>query len=94
MNIVAYLSLLLIGVILWYRSGVSPTQKYFWIALAVLLVIWWGIWGQVAVYDGWWTYSAENITFGYVGHVPAADLLYFFAGLGWYLYLSRKLDLI
>lgn len=93
MNLVGYLIIFSIGVMLWWRSGVRLSRKYFWLGLGIMLVLWWGVWGQLAVADGWWTYSHRSIPLGYIGVVPAADLFYFFAGLGWYFYLCHKLDL-
>ncbi len=94
MNILGYLALALIGSVLWAKSGVSPRKKYFWVGLSIMLALWWVIWGQFAVFDGWWTYSSQSISLGHIGTVPAADLLYFFAGLGWYFYLCRKLNIL
>lgn len=78
---------------MWKFSGVRFNQKYFWVGLTIMLILWWGIWGQVAIFDGWWTYTEQSISLGHVGVVPVADFLYFFAGLGWYFYLCHKLDL-
>jgi hypothetical protein len=94
MNIIAYLFLMFIGGALWFYSGVGVTKKYFWIGLVVLAILWWGLWGQVAIYDGWWIYSSSSLSLGHIGTIPVADGLYFFAGLGWYLYLCRKLRIL
>jgi hypothetical protein len=93
MNLIAYAVLLTIGGTLWWRSGVRLRDKYCLLALSVLLIVWWLIWGQWAVADGWWIYGASNVSLGYVGAIPAADMLYFVAGLGWYVYFCRRLEL-
>lgn len=93
MNILPLIILCTIGGILWWRSGVVPTRKYFLVGIVIMFLLWWGIWGQVAVFDQWWVYNSRNTAGFYIGVIPAADILYFIAGLGWYLYFSRKLDL-
>lgn len=92
MNLVSYSVLLVIGTIMWWRSGVLPTQKYFLIGFGITLVVWWFVWGQIAVYDQWWIYNDNNVG-GLIGMVPAADMIYFLAGLGWFFYLCHKLEL-
>lgn len=93
MNIASYLILLTIGVGMWIRSGMLPTRKYFFIGLGILAIIWWLLWGQFAIMDGWWVYNTTNINGGFLGAIPLSDFLYFFAGLGWSLYLGHKLGL-
>jgi lycopene cyclase domain-containing protein len=94
MNIVSLVVVFIIGLLMWVRSGVRPTQRFFLIGLAVSLIIWWGIWGQIAIADGWWVYDPKNISGGFIGVIPATDALYFLAGLGWYFYLCHKLELL
>jgi len=94
MNIASLGIVFLIGLWMWRHSGVRPTQKFFLIGLAILVFIWWGVWGQIAVTDGWWLYGPPNIIGIFIGAIPAADMLYFLAGLGWYFYLLHKLGLI
>lgn len=92
MNLAGYIVLMVIGGTLWLRSGVSIKTRQFWVGFGTLFVIWWVIWGQIAVSDGWWLYSSGSLSLGHLGAVPAADLFYFLGGLGWFLYLCRKLD--
>ncbi|RJQ36716.1 hypothetical protein C4552_02370 [Candidatus Parcubacteria bacterium] len=77
MNLAAYGILLLIGLLMWWRSGVRPFERFMLLGFAVLAVMWWGVWGQVAVADGWWIYHERNIMLGRIGVIPVADALYF-----------------
>jgi len=83
MNIVS------LGIVLFDRPmdvahSVTTYTNFFLIGLAILVSIWWGVWGQIAVADGWWVYGPENIAGVFIGAIPAVDVLYFLAGLGWY----------
>lgn len=93
MNLIPLVAVFLLGSYFWWRSGVLPNKRYFWVGLLIMLTVWWGIWGQLALYDHWWSYGPANVTGGFLGLVPVVDLLYFFGGMGWYLYLGHKLDL-
>ena len=92
MNLIANSILFLICLPLWYKSGIHPKTKYFWTALVIIFTVWF-IWGQIAIADGWWTYNANNIG-GRLGYMPITDILYFLAGVGWFLYLLHELELI
>ena len=94
MNLISLTVVFLIGLWMWRCSGVRPTQRFFLIGFAVSVLIWCGVWGQIAVMDGWWIYGSKNVTGISIGAIPIADILYFLAGLGWYFYLCHKLDLI
>jgi lycopene cyclase domain-containing protein len=93
MNLISLGIIAIAGTILWVRSGVRPTQRWFLVGLVIMVALWWGIWGQVAVGDGWWVYGPNSVTVAFLGTIPLPDLVYFFSGLGWYLYSCRKLHL-
>ncbi len=94
MNLASLGIVFFIGLWMWRRSGVRPTQRFFLIGFATSVLIWWGVWGQIAIVDGWWVYGPHNFTGVFIGAIPVADGLYFLAGLGWYFYLCHKLDLV
>lgn len=93
MNLIFLTILFAFGVLLWRKSGISFISKSSLIAIGTLAIIWWFLWGQLAIADHWWFYNENNVALFYIGFIPAADLLYFFAGVGWHLFFGKKLGI-
>ena len=67
---------------------------WFWVGFGIVYILWYVMWGHVAIADGWWVYTGENTAFGLGGFRPIFDSIYLFAGLGWYFYFLRWLGIV
>ena len=94
LNVAILFTLFLFGVFLWKKSGVGFFNKSTLLALVMMLIIWWLFWGQLAIADNWWFYNEENFLGFRVGYIPIVDALYFFAGIGWFLYFGKMLKIL
>lgn len=92
MNVILYSALAVVGTVAWWRSGVPIFRLWFWMGFGIVFLLWWVLWGHVAVADGWWIYTGEGSAYGHNSLVTIFDGIYFLGCGGWYFYFLRKLE--